>query len=45
MAAAYRANIMEENQAELAAQNETVEFSAKPYEIILRLVPTHQLTP
>ncbi len=42
VAAAYRANIMEENQAELAAQGKTVEFSAKPYEIItLRLVPAN----
>ena len=40
VAAAYRANIMEENQAELAAQGKTVTFVAKPYEIItLRLVP------
>ena len=33
---------MEENQAELAAQGKTVEFSAKLYEIItLRLVPAN----
>ena len=40
LAAAYRANIMEENQAELEVQGKTVNFFAKPYEIItLRLVP------
>ena len=40
LAAVYRANIMEENQAELEVQSNSVRFFAKPYEIItLRLVP------
>ncbi len=40
VAAAYRANLLEENRAELEANGKTVKFFAKPYEIItLRLVP------
>ena len=40
LAAAWRANLLEQNQAELPVQGNTVTFTAKPYEIItLRLAP------
>ena len=40
LASAWRANLLEENQTQLAVAGNTVTFPTKPYEIItLRLVP------
>ena len=41
LAAAWRVNLLEEKQAELAVQGDSVTFQAKPYEIVtLRLLPS-----
>ena len=40
LASAWRANILEENQAELAVDGNSVTFPVKPYEIVtLRMLP------
>lgn len=40
LAAAWRANLLEQNQTEFEIQGNSVTFQAEPYEIItLRLVP------
>ena len=41
LAVAWRVNLLEEKQAELAVQGDSVTFQAKPYEIVtLRLLPS-----